>query len=353
MMDKLRTGYTTGTCAATAAKAAVSLLCGQEPGDMVAIELPDGSKVAMPILYMKSQDGNAIAAVRKDAGDDPDITDKAVIEATVAFNNKSQIIFHAGDGIGTVTKPGLQIPPGEPAINPVPREMIETVIRTVTQEGVDVTISVPGGKELAEKTFNPKLGIIGGISIIGTSGKVRPFSVPALRQALKCSLDIAHAAGIKSLIYVPGRIGKRAAQKHFSPREDQIIEVSNEWGYMLDCLKGYDFENLLVLGHPGKLAKLAAGYWDTHSSKSESALPFINKIACHTINNQFPDTITVEGLFENLNEGDKLLLGNALAEKIREAVASRINLSGNAIATTIVNMKGNILGQAGDIQSWK
>ncbi len=352
-MDKLRTGYTTGTCAAAAAKAAVTLLCGRQIDDQVTIDLPDGSKAAMPILYIKSQNDNAIAAVRKDAGDDPDITDKAIIEATVAFNNKKQIVFYAGDGVGIVTKPGLQIAPGSPAINPVPREMIETAIQTVTPKGVDVTISVPGGKELAEKTFNPKLGIVGGISIIGTSGKVRPFSVPSLRQALKCSLDIAHAAGIKSPVYVPGRIGKRAAQKYFSLKEDQLVEVSNEWGYMLDCLSSYSFEKLLVLGHPGKLAKLAAGYWDTHSSKSESALPFINKITDHTINNQFPDAITVEGLFENLDDGDKLLLGNALSEKIRKAVASRIKWPDKAVATTIVNMKGDILGQAGDIQTWK
>ena len=165
-MDKLRTGYTTGTCAAAAAKAATILLCGQSAEDKVTIELPDGSKADIPILYMKSQDDNAIAAVRKDAGDDPDITDKAVIEATVTFNNKKQIVFFAGDGVGTVTKPGLQIAAGEPAINPVPREMIQTAIRAVTPKGIDVTISVPGGKELAEKTFNPKLGIVGGMGDI-------------------------------------------------------------------------------------------------------------------------------------------------------------------------------------------
>ena len=352
-MDKLRTGYTTGTCAAAAVKAAATVLCGREHRDSVTVELPDGSEVTLPILYIKSQDDHAIAAVRKDAGDDPDITDKAVIEATVAFNDKEQINFYAGDGVGTVTKPGLQIAPGQPAINPVPREMIETAIKTVTQKGVDVTISVPGGKELAEKTFNPKLGIVGGISIIGTSGKVRPFSVPALRQALKCSLDIAHAAGIKALVYVPGGIGKKAAQKHFSLKEDQIIEVSNEWGYMLDSLSDYSFEKLLVLGHPGKLAKLAAGDWDTHSSKSQSPLPFINKIAEETVNKQFTEAVTVEGFFENLDSDDKLLLGSALSEKIQKAVACRINWPVKAIAATIVNMQGDVLGQSGDIQTWK
>ena len=352
-MDKLRTGYTTGTCAAVAAKAAVSVLCGQEVGGRVAVDLPDGSKVELEILYVKSQDDNVVAAVRKDAGDDPDITDKAVIEASVAFNNQNQIVFYAGDGVGTVTKPGLQIATGEPAINPVPREMIKRAIRTVTQRGVDVTISVPGGKELAEKTFNPKLGIVGGISIIGTSGKVRPFSVPALREALKCSLDIAWAGGIKSIVYVPGGIGKRAAQKHLSLEDDQIIEVSNEWGYMLDNLGGYAFEHLLAMGHPGKLVKLAQGQWDTHSSRSENALGLINKTAHDVIGEEFPDAVTSEGLFKELDSHQRDVLAGELAGNIQEAISRKINWESARIAVVLTDMQGEILGQAGETAPWK
>ncbi len=352
-MTDLRTGYTTGTCAAAAAKAAAIVLCGRQIGDDVTVELPDGSKAALPILYAKVQDNNAIAAVRKDAGDDPDITDKAVIEASVAFNNQTQIVFYAGDGVGTVTKPGLQIATGEPAINPVPREMIKRAIRTVTQRGVDVTISVPGGKELAEKTFNPKLGIVGGISIIGTSGKVRPFSVPALREALKCSLDIAQAAGIKSPVYVPGRIGKRAAQKHFALKDDQIVEVSNEWGYMLDCLEGDEFEHLLAMGHPGKLVKLAQGHWDTHSSKSQNALGFINKTAKDVIGEEFPHAVTSEGLFKELDSHQRKMLADKLAENIQESITRKLNWGPARIAVVLTDMQGEILGQAGDTAPWK
>jgi cobalt-precorrin-5B (C1)-methyltransferase len=352
-MVELRTGYTTGTCAAAAAKAAAVVLCGGQLDGDVTVELPDGTAAAMRILYTKLQGNNAVAAVRKDAGDDPDITDKAVIQATVRFNGQQRIVFYAGDGVGTVTKAGLQIAIGEPAINSVPREMIVKAIQAVTQKGVDVTISVPGGKELAAKTFNPKLGIVGGISIIGTSGKVRPFSVPALREALKCSLDIAQAAGITSVVYVPGHIGKRAASALFSLKEDQIVEVSNEWGYMLDCLAEYRFEKLLVLGHPGKLAKLAEGNWDTHSSNSPSAVPFINALAERTIGKQFPEAVTVEGLFESLDSDEKALLGGVLAEAIRNALARRINWAEAAVATVIVNMKGDRLGEAGDIGIWK
>ena len=349
-MSKLRTGYTTGTCAAAAAKAAALLLCAEEAPESVTVELPEGECATLPILYTKQ---NNIAAVRKDAGDDPDITDKITVQASVAFNDSSVVTFRAGDGIGTVTKPGLQIPPGEPAINPVPRKMITDAIRSVTDKGIEVTISIPDGAVLAEKTFNPKLGIVGGLSIIGTSGIVRPFSTPALREALKCSLDIAHAAGIKNIVYVPGHIGRRAADENFTLKHDQLIEVSNEWGYMLDCLGQYDFEKLLVLGHPGKLAKLAAGHWDTHSSKSESAIPFINAIAAELIGKEFPDAVTVEGLFESLSDDDSQVLANAIAEKIRLAVAVRVNRPADSIAAVTVNMKGAILGMAGETQTWK
>jgi cobalt-precorrin-5B (C1)-methyltransferase len=252
-----------------------------------------------------------------------------------------------------VTKPGLQIAVGSPAINPVPRQMIKTAIKTVTQKGVDITISVPGGKELAQKTFNPKLGIVGGISIIGTSGKVRPFSVPALREALKCSLDITRAAGIKDPVYVPGGIGKRAAQKHFSLKDDQIVEVSNEWRYMLDYLGDYEFEHLLAMGHPGKLVKLAQGHWDTHSSKSENALGFINKTAHDVIGKEFPHAVTAEGLFKELDNHQKNMLADKLAENIQESITRKINWEPRQIAVVLTGMQGEILGQAGDTAPWK
>lgn len=352
-MTDLRTGYTTGTCAAAAAKAAATVLSGKQIDDRVTIELPDGSKASLPVLYAKLQGQNATAAVRKDAGDDPDITDKALIEATLAFNDKKQIVFLAGDGVGIVTKPGLQVPTGQPAINPVPRQMIQKAIRTVTQKGVDVTISVPGGKELAEKTFNPKLGILGGISIIGTSGRVRPFSVPALREALKCSLDIARAAGIIAPVYLPGHIGKKAAQKHFTLKPDQIIEVSNEWGYMLDRLKDYDFQHLLAMGHPGKLVKLAEGNFDTHSSRSESAVGFIEKTAKDLIGKDFSSAVTTEAIFQDLDRKQRKILADTLAEKIKGSITEKINFKPEKIAVVLTDMQGEILGCAGDTTPWK
>ena len=352
-VNQLKTGYTTGTCAAAAAKAATMALCQCKVGKSVDVELPDGSKVSLPILYAKAKAQTAEAAVIKDAGDDPDITDKAMIKATVAWSEGGDIVFIAGEGVGTVTKPGLQIPPGEPAINPVPREMIKKNVRTITDKGLMITVSIPGGEELAPKTFNPRLGIQGGLSIIGTSGRVRPFSRPALRDALKCSVDVAAACKIRNIVYVPGHLGKKAAGKNFTLADEQVVEVSNEWGYMLTCLAEYEFENLLAMGHPGKLVKLADGNWDTHSSRSKSALGFINKTAKDVIGEEFPQAVTAEGLFKELGSHHRKMLADKLAENIQESITQRIDWKPERIAVVLTDMQGTVLGQAGDTTPWK
>ena len=185
-MVGLRNGYTTGTCAAAAAKAAVKVLCGGAAPETVEVVLADESRAVFSVLFARPSGDGCEAAVRKDAGDDPDVTDKASIIASVTFIDGNEVLFAAGEGVGTVTKPGLSVPPGEPAINPTPRRMIRDAIREVTNRGVKVTISIPGGRELAARTFNPRLGIVGGLSVLGTYGRVRPFSASALRDSLKC-----------------------------------------------------------------------------------------------------------------------------------------------------------------------
>ena len=169
-MTGLRTGYTTGACAAAAAKAAATFLCQATAPAEVEIGLPDGTRVRFPVLHCRNGNAGCEAAVRKDAGDDPDVTDKACVIATVAFVEGNEILFAAGEGVGTVTKPGLSIPPGEPAINPAPRQMIRNSIREVTHRAVKVTLSVPGGCELAARTFNPRLGVVGGARHAGIVG---------------------------------------------------------------------------------------------------------------------------------------------------------------------------------------
>jgi cobalt-precorrin-5B (C1)-methyltransferase len=348
----LRTGFTTGTCAAAAAKAAVMLLTGKIIGDSVSIRLPGDDIVTLPVEHVLLTPAHAEASVRKNAGDDPDVTDGALITAVVSRSHSAGVEIAAGKGVGTVTKPGLAIPPGEPAINPVPREMIRTAVSDVTDDGIRVTISIPAGEELADKTFNPRLGIVGGLSVLGTSGVVRPFSAPALRDSLKCSLSVAAACGIRHPILVPGRIGLKAARRLFRPRDEQIIEVSNEWGFMLDLAAEEPFTALLVLGHPGKLAKLPAGWWDTHSSRSESAVPYVEKTADEISVPVSSESHTVESVFLHLSPGDRKKLGDRLAQDISQAVTQRIS-NRFRIATVIVDLQGNELGRHGDTTWWE
>ncbi len=243
----LRTGITTGTCAAAAARAAATVLAGLAPPAEVPVELPDGRTIVVPVLRsgvslpvppgrlhplvpdgtpiaelsgppaaprppLPPGDGEisapaATAAVRKDAGDDPDVTGGLEIVATVSWNDGSEVTFSAGEGVGTVTKPGLQVPPGQPAINPVPRRMIVAAVRQVTPRGLHVEIAIPGGGEIAARTFNPRLGIARGLSILGTTGIVRPYCTRALHDALRCALDVAAACGKTAPVLVPGAIG--------------------------------------------------------------------------------------------------------------------------------------------------
>lgn len=347
-----RTGFTTGTCAAVAAKAAVLLLMGAEAPGSVDVELPDGTRVPLtPVVVEKGTDW-ARASVKKDAGDDPDVTDGCLVVATVAWADEGDIVFIAGEGVGTVTKPGLSVPPGEPAINPVPRWMIRQAIREVTDRPVRVTVSIPGGRELTDKTFNPRLGVEGGLSILGTSGIVRPFSSSALRDALVCALSVATACKVKKPVFVPGRIGERAARKLFRFVPEQLIEVSNEWGFMVDEAAKTEFEHLLVVGHPGKLAKLPNGDWDTHSSRSGSAIPSVAALAEKVFGRSQPESRTVEGIFTGLADEDRRLLADTLSERIAHAIAARAR-ERFPVSVVLVDMRGDMLGTYGEVSSWQ
>ena len=384
-MTALRSGFTTGACAAAAAKAAAIALIENRLVPSVAIPFPDGSRsmfaiesshitpsperlgeTPRPTGKHEIQFGrakppaepspphkaasSATAAVKKFAGDDPDITDGALIVATVAQNDTREILFCAGEGVGTVTKPGLQIPPGQPAINPGPRKMICSALREVTSIGMTVTLSIPGGRELAARTFNPRLGIVNGLSVLGTSGQVRPFSVPALRDALVCSLNVALASGVTAPILVPGHIGQRAALTHFKVTPEQVIEVSNEWGFMLEQAARQTWKCLLLVGHPGKMAKLAAGHWETHSAQSPSVLPFLHQLAALLGIQTSTEVTTAEGLFMALPEIQRRELADRLASDIQKAVENR---TGKTIAVMLVAMNGDKLGTGGDVSPWQ
>jgi cobalt-precorrin-5B (C1)-methyltransferase len=351
-MSALRAGYTTGSCAAAAAKAAVRLLAGGWVVERLEIPLPGGVRIVLPIVYSRITESGAEAAVRKDAGDDPDVTNGALIQASVAWNEGEEVEFSAGEGVGTVTKPGLAIPPGEPAINPVPRRMIREAIREVTPRGVQVTIAIPDGGKIARKTFNPRIGIVGGLSILGTTGIVRPFNCSAIRETLRCTLSVADAAGIRAPVFVPGHIGERAARAHFRVADEQVVEVGNEWGFVLEEALRHLFSALLIVGHPGKLAKLTAGDWDTHSGRSGSALPVVADMHARVLGRPAAPATTVEGLFAALTAAEKKMLGNALAEAIPKAVRKRTEGSLNP-AVVLIDLGGRIIGEAGDLKPWQ
>ena len=351
-MKEWRTGYTTGACAAAAAKAASLYLTQGTAVAEVEILLPGGRRVVIPVAYVRVGKNGVEAAVRKDGGDDPDVTHSALVIVSLMPAIGQEILLAAGEGVGTVTKPGLSVAPGEPAINPLPRQMIVGAIREVTPRGMLVTVSIPGGGKLAEKTFNPRLGIRGGLSILGTTGIVRPFSIDALRASVRCALDVAVACGVVAPVLVPGNIGRKAACRNFHLKEEQVIEGGNEWGFLIDTVAGYNFSELLVLGHPGKLVKLAAGQWDTHSARSASALTTVIIRAQILLGRPLTGHLTVEGLFSSLLPQEAGMLAKVLAEEIGNAVDERMGGSLHP-SVALINMKGSILGNAGDLATWQ
>lgn len=351
-MCSLRSGFTTGICAAAAAKAAVEILIGDSAVKEVEVRLPDGEQVCFPVVFSRQEKDRAVASVRKDAGDDPDVSHGALVVASVSFTEDGDVTFAAGEGVGMVTKAGLSVAVGEPAINPVPRQMIRTAVREITDRSLRITLSIPGGKELAAKTFNPRLGVIGGLSILGTSGRVRPFSCPALRAALRCSLDVAKANGIDFPVFVPGRIGEKAVQRYFSLPPEQVIQIANEWGYMIDSAVEYGFRRLLALGHPGKLAKLAIGDWDTHSSRSRAAISFVEEFAVRALGRKLPESGTVEGLMSDLSLEERRIMAGQLASAIQNAIRRRTGEQ-MQISVILIDLKSKWLGSAGDFSVWR
>jgi len=284
----LRSGYTTGSCATAAAKAAaIGLFKGNIP-DEVEIDTPSGIKLRLKIFDKQLSDNAAGCAVQKDAGDDPDVTNGCKVHARVERTFSKTIEIDGGEGVGRVTKPGLQVPVGHAAINPVPRRMIESAVREVVGKdtGVKVIISVPNGSTLAEKTFNPKLGIIGGISIIGTTGIVRPMSEDAFKTSLLCGLDIARGIGYETVVLVPGSLGERSMLNLVKIPKDQIIQISNFVGFMLDAARKRHFKKIILAGHPGKLVKLLRGDFHTHSKVSKPANDILIDIIEQQIQNR-------------------------------------------------------------------
>ncbi|WP_075219327.1 cobalt-precorrin-5B (C(1))-methyltransferase [Acuticoccus yangtzensis] len=270
----LRTGWTTGACATAAAKAAYqALLTGAFP-DPVTITLPRGGTAAFALATEVLDAAEATAAIVKDAGEDPDVTHGALVRATVRRAHEG-VIFRAGIGVGTVTRPGLPLPVGEPAINPVPREMITTALTEVAAAAglaapaAEVTISIPGGEALAAKTWNPRLGIIGGLSVLGTTGIVTPYSCAAWIHSIHRGVDVARAAGLTHIAAATGSTSERAVQAALGLPDIAMIDMGDFAGGLLKYLARHPVPRLTIAGGFAKLTKLAAGSMDLHSSRSQ------------------------------------------------------------------------------------
>lgn len=275
---KMRRGYTTGSCAAAASKAAVSLLFGSPDlaaADVAAVEIatPAGIVLSLPITAIERKEQVVSCAVKKDAGDDPDITNGLLIWAS-ARKIPEGIKIRGGQGVGIVRLPGLAVQPGEPAINPVPLRMITEEVQKVLPagEGVEITISIPGGEEIALKTFNPRLGIEGGLSVIGTSGLVEPMSEEAWQESLRLELEQLAARGINRVILVPGNYGYDFACAELGLKGKPLVKFSNYAGFILKTAAALGFQEILLVSDLGKLVKVAAGIFHTHSSVADARM---------------------------------------------------------------------------------
>ena len=269
----LRRGWTTGACATAAVRAALMMLWGEGRPDRVRITLPRGERPEFAIAEADAGPGWAEAAIIKDAGDDPDVTHCALIRARVEAS-EGGVVFVAGEGVGVVTKPGLPVAVGEPAINPVPRQMMrETVAEMAARLGqpgdVRITISVPGGAALAEKTWNPRLGIRGGLSILGTTGIVRPFSCAAWIASIHRGVDVARASGTAHVAGCTGATSERVVQGLHGLEDHAMLDMGDFAGGMLKYIAAHPVGHVTLGGGLGKLTKFAQGAGDLHSGRSQ------------------------------------------------------------------------------------
>jgi cobalt-precorrin-5B (C1)-methyltransferase len=272
----LRRGWTTGACATAATKSALTALLTGEFADPVTITLPKGEQPSFALARQdRLADGCCMAAIIKDAGDDPDVTHLAEIRSTVRrLPAGSGIIFKAGHGVGTVTRPGLPLAVGEPAINPVPRQLMTAVVSELTAAhgvpaDIEIEISVPTGVELAEKTWNPRLGIIGGLSILGTTGIVNPFSCAAWIASIHRGIDVIRAAGLTHAAACTGSTTETAVQQRYGLPDFAFIDMGDFAGGTLKYLRHHPIQKLTLAGGFGKFCKLADGFLDLHSGRSQ------------------------------------------------------------------------------------
>lgn len=313
----LRRGWTTGACATAAVKAALAHLWGGAFPSEVQIRLPKGEEPVFVVAHTAFGEGWSEVGIIKDAGDDPDVTHQALIVARVAASSGG-VQFRAGSGVGTVTKPGLPIGVGEPAINPVPRAMMDEVVADVAAEmarapDVVITISVPNGEEIAKKTWNPRLGIVGGISILGTTGIVRPFSCSAWIASIHRGIDVARAGDLPHVAGCTGNASEAAVQALYGLPDHAMLDMGDFAGGLLKYLRRHPVPRLTIGGGIAKLTKLGQGAVDLHSGRSQVDF---DKLAQMMGDDQLRGVNTVLEAYQ--------LIGAPLAEAVAEAALVKV-----------------------------
>ncbi len=350
----LRSGYTTGSCATATSLAAARLLLGGPAPDAAEITLPKGRQVLMRLEFCRLIEGGAEAGTLKDAGDDPDVTHGALIYARVSLAAEPGVRFHAGPGVGTVTKPGLTLAVGEPAINPVPRQMMTGHLARLAAEhaytgGFEVTICVQGGEELALKTMNPRLGILGGLSILGTTGIVRPFSCSAYIASIQQGIDVARANGFTHLAACTGNASEDAMRRRYRMDDTALIEMGDFAGAVLKHLRKAPVEKLSLCGGFGKISKLAAGHMDLHSRSSSIDLPLLAQWAA-----ELGASAELQDAMRGANTSQQALaLAHAAGIHLGDAVcvhalafARKVVPAQVALEVFAIDRQGNIVGEA-------
>ncbi len=351
----LKRGWTTGACATAATRAAyTALLTGDFP-DPVTIRLPRGEAPAFPLAREELGADFARAGIVKDAGDDPDVTHGALVLATLRRGEVgSGVAFRAGSGIGTVTKPGLPLPVGEPAINPKPREMMRAVVAELAAAqgeagDVEIEISIPGGAELAKKTWNPRLGIEGGLSVLGTTGVVVPFSCAAWIHSIHRGIDVARANGLAQVAACTGSTSEAAVRALYGLPEIALLDMGDFAGGLLKYLRRHPLPRLSLGGGFAKLAKLAAGHLDLHSGRSQVDFDLLAEMLAELGG----DPSLVERARGANTAGEILGLAEAAGLPLADAVAARARatalgvLAGETeVEVLVVDRQGRLVGRA-------
>ncbi|OLY42681.1 cobalt-precorrin-5B (C(1))-methyltransferase [Bartonella apis] len=351
----LRLGWTTGACATAATKAALTALITGAFPDPVEIRLPRGQMPQFALSVKTLGENQATAGIVKDAGDDPDVTDKATIIATVTpASPNSGIIFKAGKGVGTVTRPGLPLEVGEAAINPVPRRMMSEICKEICDkysfpQDLIITISVPDGENIALKTWNPRLGILGGISILGTTGIVHPFSCSAWIHSIHSGIDVARAEGASHVLGSTGATSEDAAQAIYHLPDYAILDMGDFVGAVLKYLRHHPIDKLTIAGGFAKLTKLAQGEMDLHSSRSQVDKTYLWTIAKDAgLNQSFKDFI------ENANTAKEVLdiatkegidIATPIALQAKHIAEETLRDAPVAVEIIVTDRKGNILAR--------